>query len=58
MKTLIRKDFVFIYLDKDGNELDRKVKRNFTNDDAYKYARGLLAESLINDLDEIEVKEL
>jgi|688.fasta_scaffold547506_2 hypothetical protein len=51
------KTYVFIYLDKKGNEIKRKNVECLSIKDARKWAKMELAESLQNDLHKIIVKK-
>ena len=50
------KTYILIYLDKQGNELDRKEYDFYNIKEARDHAAKLLANSMINDLHKIVVK--
>jgi hypothetical protein len=57
IKKRTMKTYVFIYLDKKGNEIKRKNVECLSIKDARKWAKMELAESLQNDLHKIIVKK-
>jgi hypothetical protein len=50
------KTFIFIYEDKDGNELQRKELDCYNRDDAEKTAFNIQQNSMLNDLENIRVQ--
>ena len=51
------KTYILIYLDKGGNELDRREFKGNNIAEARKFKDRLFAESMINDLHKIIVKK-
>lgn len=55
-KSLKEKQYIFIYEDRNGNELQRKQYSFISIAEARKHAKNLLANSMMNDLHKIVVK--
>jgi hypothetical protein len=58
MKTIKERQYVFIYEDKQGNELTRETIEADNIQEARKYAKDICFNSMLNDLHKVRVKRI
>jgi hypothetical protein len=58
MKTIKEKQYIFIYEDKQGNELTREIINFDSIQEARRYSKDICFNSMLNDLYKIKVKRI